>query len=79
MSSVETSVGYSISPMRGNCSRTSGAVFVRRGLRKKIRESGAGYRSSAKRSLPRLTYTPQTSAMRFEGGTISPALFSGSR
>ena len=57
----------------------TGAVFVRRGLRKKIRESGMGYRSSTKRSLPALTYTPQTSAMRFEVATISPALFSGLR
>ncbi len=57
----------------------TGAVFVRRGLRKKIRESGAGYRSSAKRSLPALTYTPHSNATRFEVGTISPPLFSGLR
>ncbi|HBK81433.1 MAG TPA: hypothetical protein DDZ83_17500 [Nitrospinae bacterium] len=55
----------------------TGAVFVRRGLRKKIRESGIGYRSSAKRSLSDLTYTPKTDATRFEIATISPALFSG--
>ncbi len=57
----------------------TGAVFVRRGLRKKIRESGAGYRSAARRNLNALTYTPQASAMRFEVATISPALFSGLR
>ena len=55
----------------------SPTALLRRGLRKKIRESGIGYRSSAKRSLSDLTYTPKTDATRFEIATISPALFSG--
>ncbi|MFC1491217.1 aminotransferase class V-fold PLP-dependent enzyme [Nitrospinota bacterium] len=57
----------------------TGAVYVRRGLRRKIRESGAGYRSSLRKSLPKLTYTPKSDATRFEVATISPALFSGLR
>ncbi|HJP15039.1 MAG: aminotransferase class V-fold PLP-dependent enzyme [Nitrospinota bacterium] len=57
----------------------TGAVFVRNGLRKKILESGVGYRSAAARSLPKLTYTPQKGAIRFEIATISPALYSGLR
>jgi L-cysteine/cystine lyase len=55
----------------------TGAVFVRRGLQKKIRESGIGYRSAAKRSLLNLTYMAKTDATRFEVATISPAIFSG--
>ncbi len=57
----------------------TGAVFVRNGLREKIRESGIGYRSAAARSLTKLTYTPQRGAIRFEIATISPALYSGLR
>ncbi len=57
----------------------TGAVYVRGGLRGKIRESGIGYRSAKTKNLLRLSYTPQTGASRFEVGTISPALFSGLR
>lgn len=57
----------------------TGAVYVRGGLRKKIRESGIGYRSAKTKNLSRLSYTPQTDASRFEVATISPALFSGLR
>lgn len=57
----------------------TGAVYVRNGLRKQIRESGFGYRSTLTRDLGTLTYTPQTSAARFEVATISPALYSGLR
>lgn len=57
----------------------TGAVYVRNGLRKQIRESGMGYRSALKRNLETLTYTPQRSAARFEVATISPALYSGLR
>jgi selenocysteine lyase/cysteine desulfurase len=57
----------------------TGAVYVRAGLRKQIRESGIGYRSALTRNLGTLSYTPQTSAARFEVATISPALYSGLR
>ncbi|MBI3127125.1 MAG: aminotransferase class V-fold PLP-dependent enzyme [Candidatus Tectomicrobia bacterium] len=57
----------------------TGAVFVKKGLQRRIREAAAGYRSAKEKALPTLTYLPHESAARFEVATVSPALFAGLR
>ncbi len=55
----------------------TGAVYVRRGLRKTVRETAAGYRTARRKRLETLTFEPHAEARRFEVATISPALFRG--
>lgn len=57
----------------------TGAVFVRKGLERRLRESAAGYRTAREKALSSLTYLPHASAARFEVATVSPALFAGLR
>ncbi|MEK6710836.1 MAG: aminotransferase class V-fold PLP-dependent enzyme [Nitrospinota bacterium] len=57
----------------------TGAVFVRRGLNRELREAAAGYRSAKEKALPTLAFVPHAAAARFEVATVSPALFAGLR
>ncbi len=57
----------------------TGAVFIRRSAGKKIHLSAASFRTAQKKRLKTLSFTPETSAIRFEVGTLNTPGFLGFR
>ena len=57
----------------------TGAVYIRRGVDKRIQLSSASFRSAEKKRLKTLSFTPASSAMRYEVGTLNTPGFLGFR